>query len=242
MIEWYRNPSEINYHTYFEEYDRKIVEEKSGWFDKWVYKRKRRCFMVGYDVFNQYLTPKYLKFIAQAFDGINKYQIIEKSDLINGAPDLNRVDKWITVSKDDLLKGNVGMYNVNYGIFPEYEDPRLNPKIRRAIEYVWFDEQTCEKYPCMQQLEFYLKNHCDNSLALNLRKRLENGGYDMKSIINCWTFIRLHLQKNCSNWLPFFLINYYRYTFWRLKLEEVKINKSPMIKWYRDPSEINNHT
>jgi hypothetical protein len=99
---------------------------------------------------------------------------------------------------------------MNHKLYPEYESPRFNPKVRRAIEYTWFDEQICAQHPDMQQLEFYRKNHCNPSLALNLRKRLENGNYDTKSLTNCWIFIRIHLLKTLNNWLSYFLIYHWR--------------------------------
>jgi hypothetical protein len=54
MIEWYRSHEEKYNHTYFEDYDRNEFKEKSGWFDKPVFRKRKRCFFGSYDVFNQF--------------------------------------------------------------------------------------------------------------------------------------------------------------------------------------------
>jgi hypothetical protein len=75
--------------------------------------------------------------------------------------------------------------------------------IRRALQYTWFNEQNCIIHPDLQELEFYLKNHCEHSLALILKKRLEVGNFDTKTIINCWIFIRIHLLRSLQNWFSY---------------------------------------
>jgi hypothetical protein len=68
-----------------------------------------------------------LKMIALGSYGINKYQMVEKTDLLNGLPDTEKIDRWITVSKSDLFSGRMDMDKDQYMIFPEYESPREPP-------------------------------------------------------------------------------------------------------------------
>jgi hypothetical protein len=64
MIEMNQNLKEGNNGTYFENYDRQEIEEKSRWFNKLVCRKKRRKFFEGLDVFNKEETHRMLKMIA----------------------------------------------------------------------------------------------------------------------------------------------------------------------------------
>jgi hypothetical protein len=162
---------------YADKFERYLAKENlDRWFNKPVFKKKRRCFMKGFNIHTKHSPKSELISIAKLFPFIEKFVVVERNNVVNKCPDVYKIEEWETITRTELIEGKTKINKKEFMKFPEYQRRIKTPMVRRAItdEANWLSKDTYNDYPELQEMEFYLRKYCKRNLKPNIKKKNGN--------------------------------------------------------------------
>jgi hypothetical protein len=182
---------------------------------------------------NNGLTFRYTKATGEDTTGC----LIDECDLINGYSDGHKRNKQRIIKISDFMDPNFDWKRKRFCIFAILFSEIKVPIARRPLgnEADRFKIGAYEKYPELIEMDHYLRKYEVKNMAINIRKRLETGNFDVKARINSWSFIRIFLLHWLKNWFNFFRINYWKMSLKENILTPITFNWNFVDKTYPNP-------